>query len=90
MSEGISILDEIKKGGYEASLITTFNAYLPFYEDVVLRQLIGHGVRHNILMMDAGQCALSISCHPPKSAGRVYTLIPMKSAGTFHPKIYIK
>ena len=53
MHERISILEEIKRGGYEASLITTYNAFLPFYEDVVLRKLIGQGVRHNVLMMDA-------------------------------------
>lgn len=52
MSDGISILEEIKRGGHEASLITTYNAYLPFYEDVVLRHLSNNGVRHNILMMD--------------------------------------
>ena len=33
MSDGISIFDVIKRGGFEASLITTFNATLPFYEE---------------------------------------------------------
>ena len=36
----LSLLDELRRGGYEASLITTFNAYLPFYEEVV-RQPFG-------------------------------------------------
>ena len=89
MSERISILDEIKNGGYEASLITTFNAYLHFYEDVVLRRFINKGVRHNILMMDTYKCAHSIVNHPPRLAGRYYSLIPMKSTGAFHPKIIL-
>lgn len=37
MPDPVSILDVIKRGGYEASLITTFNATLPFYEEVLLR-----------------------------------------------------
>ena len=53
----ISLFDELRKGGYEASLITTFNAYLPFYEEVVLRRLVSCGIRHNVLMMDAKQYA---------------------------------
>jgi len=87
MSERISILNEIKNGGYEASLITTFNAYLPFYEDVVLRHLMGSGIRHNVLMMDASQATLAFDRHPPRSAGRLYTLAPIKVAGAFHPKV---
>ncbi len=87
MSERITILNEIKSGGYEASLITTFNAYLPFYEDVVLRHLMGSGIRHNVLMMDASQATLAVDRHPPRSAGRFYTLAPIKVAGAFHPKV---
>ena len=89
MSERISILNEIKSGGYEASLITTFNAYLPFYEDVVLRHLMGSGVRHNVLMMDTSQAALAVERHPPRSAGRLYTLAPISVSGAFHPKIIL-
>lgn len=89
MSERISILEEIKRGGYEASLITTFNAYLPFYEEVVLRKLIGQGVQHNVLLMDAAQCAQSVSNHPPRLAGRQYSMVPMTTKGAFHPKIIL-
>jgi len=89
VNEYISILDEITRGGYEASLITSYNAYLPFYEDVILRKLISRGVRHNILMMDSAQCAQAISLYPPRLAGRYYSLIPMSSAGAFHPKMIL-
>jgi hypothetical protein len=83
----ISLLDELRKGGYEASLITTFNAYLPFYEEVVLRRLINAGVRHNVLLMDERQYSASMASHPPKLAGRRYTLLPVKVPGAFHPKL---
>ena len=89
MSEHIEILNEIKRGGYEASLITTFNAYLSFYEDVVLRHLMVSGVRHNVLMMDATQASLAVDRHPPRFAGRYYTLAPIKVSGAFHPKIIL-
>ena len=83
----ISLLDELRKGGFESSLITTFNAYFPFYEEVVLRRLINAGVRHNVLMMDAKQYAASIANYPPKLAGRRYSLIPIDVPGAFHPKL---
>ncbi|MBM6395276.1 hypothetical protein JQC79_05835 [Ochrobactrum anthropi] len=83
----ISLMEELKKGGYEASLITTYNAYLPFYEEVVLRRLVNAGVRHNVLLMDANQYATSLANHPPRLAGRQYTLLPVKVSGAFHPKV---
>ena len=55
MPDQVSILDVIKRGGYEASLITTFNATLPFYEEVLLRKLVGAGCRHNVVLMDRSQ-----------------------------------
>lgn len=87
MNKGISLLNEIKGGGYEASLIATFNAYLPFYEDVVLRKLRNQGARHNVLLMDATQFAQAIVHYPPRLAGRYYSLLPMPSPGAFHPKM---
>ena len=85
----ISLLEELRSGGYEASLITTYNAYFPFYEEVVLRRLVNAGVRHNVLMMDARQYTVSLANHPPRLAGRQYTLLPMKVAGAFHPKLVL-
>ena len=83
----VSLLDELRKGGFQASLITTFNAYLPFYEDVVLRRLVNAGVRHNSLLMDARQFNISLEQHPPRCAGRSYTLAPIGVSGAFHPKL---
>lgn len=91
MSEPISILDVIKRGGFEASLITTFNATLPFYEEVVLRKLIGAGCRHNVVLMDRSQCAISWASEAtrPRLAGHAYTLLPIAAPGAFHPKLCI-
>lgn len=84
-----SLLDELKKGGYEASLITTFNAYLPFYEEVVLRRLINAGVRHNVLLMDAREYSAAMASYPPLLAGTQYTLLPIQAPGAFHPKLIL-
>ena len=89
MSDGISIFDVIKRGGYEASLITTFNATLPFYEEVVLRKLVSAGCRHNVVLMDRPQCALAWDSEAtrPRLAGYAYTLLPVGVRGAFHPKV---
>jgi len=88
-TDSISILDIVKRGGYEASLITSFNATLPFYEEVVLRRLVAAGARHNVVLMDATQCAQSwlSEASRPRLAGHAYTLVPMRSHGAFHPKV---
>ncbi|MCM5570491.1 hypothetical protein M6I34_08220 [Burkholderiaceae bacterium FT117] len=91
MFEPVSILDVIKRGGYEASLLTTFNATLPFYEEVLLRKLVGAGCRHNVVLMDRSQCAISWSSEMtrPRLAGHAYTLLPIGAPGAFHPKLCI-
>jgi lambda repressor-like predicted transcriptional regulator len=89
VGEPISLVDVVKRGGYEASLITTFNATLPFYEEFVLRKLIAAGSRYNVVLMDAAQCAQvwSSEAARPRLAGHAYALLPMKVPGAFHPKV---
>jgi hypothetical protein len=89
VSEPISIFDVIKRGGYEASLLTTFSSTLPFYEEVVLRKLVAAGCRHNVVLIDRAQCAKSWSSMAtrPRLAGHAYSLVPMSAPGAFHPKI---
>jgi len=91
VTERISLLDEIKAGGYQASLIATYNAYLPFYEEVVRPHLTASGCRHNLIMIDARRCseAFNDSGSRPRSAGKLYSLIPVKIGGAFHPKILL-
>ena len=89
MSEAVSLLEVIKRGGYEASMITTFNATLPFYEEVLLRKLVSAGCRHNVILMDRRQCAVAWGSQAtrPRLAGHAYTLLPIGVNGAFHPKI---
>ena len=82
-------MEELGRGGYECSIITTFNAYLPFYEEVVLRRMISNGVRHNLLLMDHAQCVAALEQAPPRLNGRHYTLLPVLAKGAFHPKILL-
>jgi hypothetical protein len=87
----LSILDELRRigSGYEFSFAATYNAYLPFYEEVVLRRLASAGCRANVLMMDGRQCAGAYASDDtrPRFAGRDFTLIPVRAAGAFHPKL---
>ena len=101
MIEEVDILSSIagkggegKQGGpkrakFEASIIATYNAYLPFYEEVVLRRLVSNGCQYNVLLLDSGDLTKSLTSPTaqPRLAGRGYTMIPMRAAGAFHPKV---
>lgn len=91
MSDQISIIDIAERTGYGASLITTFNASLPFYEEMILRRLRANGCRQNVVLMDAAQCssAWDSLATRPRNAGYDYTLIPIRNSAAFHPKIAI-
>ncbi|MBA3015421.1 MAG: hypothetical protein KKD63_05765 [Proteobacteria bacterium] len=85
----VSIYEVLKDRKFEASVITTYNVYFPFYEDVVLRRLSASGARHNILIVDKKQLAdcMKTPSLRPRLAGYGYTLVPMDFGGAFHPKI---
>ncbi|QIM47940.1 hypothetical protein G9Q38_01470 [Pusillimonas sp. DMV24BSW_D] len=91
MPDSISLLNVIKQGGFDASLITSFNASLPFYEEVVLRRLVAADCQQNIVLMDYAQCSLSWQSEAtrPRLAGTAYSLVPVSVPGAFHPKICI-
>jgi hypothetical protein len=88
-SKAISIPDLLKQGKYDGSIITTYNAFLPYYEEVVLRKLQSSGCRNNVLLMDARKLkeCLNTPSLRPRLAGFEYTLLPITSSGAFHPKI---
>ena len=85
----ISLFDEIKKGGYESAVITTFNIDFPFYEDVVLRRMQSAGVDHHIVLVDSVMCAQAIVTRPPIKSGYHYSLAPMRCSAAFHPKLLL-
>lgn len=87
-----SLLDHVAETGFRASVVTTYSCYFPFYEEVVLRRLMAAGCTHNVLMVDATRCAEAFAVEElrPRSAGRDYTLIPVKVGGAFHPKMFLR
>lgn len=85
----VSLFDELKNGGYESCLITTYNIHFPFYEDVLLRRMQSAGIDHHLVLVDNTMCVQAISTHPPVKAGLHYSLAPMKSKAAFHPKILL-
>lgn len=89
--QGIKLLDELKGGGWEAALCTTYNVSFPFFEEVVLRRLRGSGCRHVVVLADAERVAdeLASAARRPSYAGEVYTLAPMRVAAAFHPKVLL-
>lgn len=89
MAEPLSLVDAIRKGDIGASLITTFNANLPYYEDFILRRLASVGCRNNVLLVDQKQLASAYLSEAtrPRRAGIDYTLVPIDVQGAFHPKI---
>lgn len=91
MPEELSIFEAIRRREYAASLVTTFNAYFPFYEEVVLRHLTAAGCQHNVVLMDAGQCGQTLAHAElrPRLAGKSYALLPIKCGGAFHPKLML-
>ena len=87
----LPLLKEIRQRKVEASVITTYNAYLPFYENVVLRRLSSQGSRENVVLMDGAQFSQSLAdpTQRPRRAGRDYTLLPVSCSGAFHPKVIL-
>ncbi len=91
MGERISLIDEICNGKYEASVITTFNIYFPFYEQIILRHLETIGCRYNLLLVDAKECQINLESPTlrPRLAGKRYSLLPVFVKNVFHPKIVL-
>lgn len=87
--ESVSLFSELNSGGYDSCIMTTYNAYFPFYEEVLLRRLRNKGVSRNIVLIDSKQCKAAMQESFPLLAGRQYTLAPMSCDAAFHPKIIL-
>ncbi len=88
----VSLLDELQAGaGFEAGLLTSFNSYLPFVEEVVFPRLRATGCHYLVAMSDRAQLAseLAEKTRRPQTAGRRYALLPIGCGGAFHPKILL-
>lgn len=89
MTDSVSLFDEIKQGGYDACLVSTFSVDFPFYEDVLLRKMQSVGISHHMLFVDKRMCLQSMGDRPPVKAGSHYVLAPMTCLGAFHPKVIL-
>jgi len=87
MIEQYSLLKELKTAGFDAAIFSTFNCYIPFLEEVVIRRLIATGCRHNVVLADSSQLSHSLQSNPPLRAGRDYWLLPIEANKAFHPKL---
>lgn len=86
----ISLLEALETGpGFEAALLTSFNVYFPFMEEVVLRRLYASGCHYVLALMDRGQLAADLGdrSRKPVGAGRRYGLLPIACKSSFHPKV---
>lgn len=90
-TDKLSLYRLIVEGGYESSVIATYAISFPFYERVVLRKLQAAGCRHNILLVDGGQCAKQLASveTSPQFCGTDYLLLPIPLAASFHPKFLL-
>ena len=89
MNQRVSLFDELKKGGYETCLMTSFNIDFPFYEEVLLRRMRASGIHHHVLLLDRAMCSQAIQDRPPRMAGQHYSLAPMDCEKAFHPKLLL-
>lgn len=86
----VSLLEEFKRGtAFEAALVSTYNLYFPFFEELVLRRLRSLGCSFVVTLADAGQVSaeLADASRRPRAAGRRYALLPVAAPAAFHPKI---
>lgn len=89
MSQTVSLFEELKNGGYDACLVSTFSVDFPFYEDVLLRKMQSSGINHHILFADKGMSLAAMNERPPCKIGSHYLFAPMDCPGAFHPKILL-
>lgn len=74
--EDLSLYDEVRARGFEASIVASYNIDFAFYERVILRRLQSVGCRHNVVLADASQCGkeLATDSRAPHFAGAEYAL----------------
>jgi hypothetical protein len=82
----ISLFDELKKGGYESCLITTYNIHFPFYEDVLLRRMQSAGIDHHLVLVDNSMCIQAINAHQPVKSRVSLQFSPYEEQGLVSSK----
>lgn len=77
---------------YHTSIATTFGIDFDAYETIALSRLRGAGCRNNLVIADGRMLthALGGASVLPKRAGTHYTVSGTKTAGVFHPKLFLQ
>lgn len=77
---------------YHTSIATTFGIDFDTYESIALSRLRGAGCRNNLVIADGRMLthALGGASVLPKRAGTLYTISGAKTAGVFHPKLFLQ
>lgn len=90
--ETFRLFDQLDEGGFSTAILTSYNVYFPFFEQVVVRRLHAAGCAQVILFADARMCAQAFADEElrPTQAGRSYVLIPVRMGGAFHPKMLLQ
>ena len=88
----IEIVPAITEHNWHSCVILTFGADLPFYEDVVLRELWGKGCRNNLVIVDNSRYGDTLQAERGaiKWIGQRYVCQPIAMASglrAFHPKV---
>jgi hypothetical protein len=96
---GVKLYQELKDGGYNSSIGSTFNVDITFYDQIVQHRLQLVGCANNVLLVDANMWRQTVGAEvfTPKNIGRSYVLWPVDASsdgGTgyscFHPKLFVQ
>ncbi len=83
MDSPLDIID----GTFASAILTTFTIELDFIDHWVLPRLAQAGVRNVAIFCDSLQLADQLSYGVSPRAGQHYTLAPVPTRGSFHPKV---
>lgn len=89
----MKLYEKLGDTGFHTTIFTTFGVDFDAFENIALARLRSSGCRNNILIADQRMVghALSGASAPPKSAGRLYTVVGSgERKGVFHPKVILQ
>jgi len=72
--------------------MTTYSVDPTFYDAYIERRLRRHGCENNMLLADVAMLTRATQSTPDafRSAGRRYAIVPVSTAGAFHPKVHLR
>ena len=86
----INILKECYIKKYDVAIMTTYNFEIDFFENVMLRKLMGKGgIDYISVYVDNKQISESLEKEKPRFLGSQYLINTVKTNKSFHPKIIL-